>query len=116
MRNSSAVRSKRRTTGAIGSWISFVGAFPAGLVAGCLFAHGRDPAGRGIAVSLGMLGVGLLGGILSAVFVSRSMLRLAPNIRGKLLAVLPWIFLSGIWWIVLFNPIGDRLATWLKNL
>lgn len=116
MKNSSALRAKRRTVVAIGSWLSFVGAFPAGLVAGCLFAHGQDPAGRGIAVSLGMLGVGLLGGILSAVFVSRSMLRLAPNIRGKLLAALPWIFLSGIWWIVLFTPIGDRLATWLEHL
>ncbi|HLX69004.1 MAG TPA: hypothetical protein VKV04_05180 [Verrucomicrobiae bacterium] len=116
MKNSSAVRSRRRTTSAIGSWLSFVGAFPAGLVAGCLFAHGRDPAGRGIAVSLGMLGVGLLGGILSAVFVSRSMLRLAPNIRGKLLAILPWIFLTSIWWIVLFTPLGDRLAAWLQSL
>ena len=116
MKSSSVVRRRRRGTGAIGSWLSFVGAFPAGLVAGCLFAHGRDPAGRGIAVSLGMLGVGLLGGVLSAVFVSRSMLRLAPNIRGKLLAILPWIFLSGIWWIVLFTPIGERLAIWLQQL
>jgi hypothetical protein len=116
MKNSSAVRSKRRATGAVGSWISFVGAFPAGLLAGCLFAHGQDPAGRGIAISLGMLGVGLGGGIFSAVFVSRSMLRLAPNIRGKLLAALPWIFLIGIWWIALFNPIGDHLATWLEHL
>ena len=116
MKNSSAIRSKRRATGAIGSWLSFVGAFPAGLLAGCLFAHGKDPAGRAIAVSLGMLGVGLLGGIFSAIFVSRSMLRLAPNIRGGLLAALPWIFLSGIWWIVLFTPIGDRLASWLQHL
>jgi hypothetical protein len=115
MKNS-AVRPKRRATGAIGSWLSFVGAFPAGLLAGCLFAHGQGLIGRGIAVSLGMLGVGLLGGILSAIFVSRSMLRLAPNIRGKLLAILPWIFLSGIWWIVLFTPIGDRLAKWLQSL
>lgn len=116
MKNSSAVRSKQRATGAIGSWLSFIGAIPAGLVAGCLFAHGRDLAGRGIAVSFGILGVGLLGGVLSAVFVSRSMLRLAPNINGKLLAILPWIFLSGIWWIALFTPIGDRLATWLQHL
>jgi hypothetical protein len=116
MKNSSAIRSKRRATAAISSWLSFVGAFPAGLLAGCLFAHSQDPAGRGIAVSLGMLGVGLLGGILSAVFVSRSMLRLAPNVRGKLLAVLPWIFLTGLWWIVLFTPIGERLAAWLMGL
>ena len=102
--------------GPIGSWLSFVGAIPAGLVAGCLFAHGKDLAGRSIAVSFGILGVGLLGGILSSIFVSRSMLRLAPNIRGKLLAILPWIFLSGIWWIALSTPIGDHLATWLKSL
>lgn len=116
MKNPSALRSKRHAAIAIGSWLSFIGAFPAGLIAGCVLAHGQDAAGRGIGVALGMLGVGLLGGILSAIFVSRTMLRLAPNVRGKLLAFLPWVFLSGIWWIVLFTPLGDRLAEWLQRL
>lgn len=108
-----ALRSKRAFWAA---WISFVATFPAGMAAGCLLARGQDAAGRGIDVGLGMLGVGLLGGIVTAVFVSRSTVRLVPHISGKVLACLPWVILATFWWMALFTPTGDRLVEWLENL
>ena len=99
-----------------GTWIAFIGTFPAGMLVGCLMARGQDAAGRGIGIGLGMLGVGLLGGIVTAVFVSRSTVRLLPHTTGKLLACLPWLILASFWWMALFTPAGDRLAEWLESL
>jgi len=99
-----------------GTWIAFLATFPAGMFAGCLMAQGQDAAGRGIGIGLGMLGVGLLGGIVTAVFVSRSTVRLFPHTTGRLFACLPWAVLTSFWWMALFTPTGDRLFEWLENL
>jgi hypothetical protein len=83
---------------------------------GCLLGHGQDAAGRGIGIGLGMLGVGLLGGIVTAIFVSYLTVRAVPHFAGKLLACLPWFILASFWWMALFTPTGDRLAEWLESL
>jgi len=78
--------------------------------------HGQDAAGRGIGIGLGMLGVGLLGGIATAIFVSYFTVRTVPHLAGKLLACLPWFLLVSFWWMALFTSTGDRLAEWLERL
>ncbi len=115
MSNSTAP-SKRTFWFAVGAWLSFIATFPVGMAVGCLLAHGQDAAGSGIGIGLGMLGVGLLGGIVTADFVSYSTVRAMPHVAGKLLACLPWIILASFWWMALFTPTGDRLAEWLENL
>jgi len=100
----------------IGAWLSFVATFPAGIAVGLMLAHGQDAAGSGIGLGLGMLGVGLLGGIATAVFASYWTARLMPHVGGKLLACLPWIILTSFWGMTLFTPTGDRLVEWLENL
>jgi hypothetical protein len=99
-----------------GSWIAFIATIPAGMVVGCLLARGQDAAGSGIGIGLGMLGVGLLGGIVTAVFVSYFTARTVQHSVGKLLVCLPWIILVSFWWMALFTPTGDRLFEWLENL
>jgi hypothetical protein len=113
MNNSTILPSKRTFWGA---WVAFITTFPAGMAVGCLLARGQDAAGSGIGVGLGMLGVGLLGGIVTAVFVSYFTVRTKPHFSGKLLACLPWIVLAGFWWMALFTPTGDRLVEWLESL
>ena len=98
------------------AWIAFLAAFPAGMLVGCLLGRGHDAAGSGIGIGTGMLGVGLLGGIASAIYVSYFTVRALPNLAGRLLACLPWFILVIIWWIALFTPTGDRLAEWLEIL
>lgn len=97
-------------------WILFLATFPAGMAVGWLFARGQDAAGRGIGIGMGMLGVGLFGGIVGAIIVSRSAVRLLPDFSGKVLARLPWVILAIFWWMALFTPTGDRLAEWLERL
>ena len=97
------------------AWIVFLATFPAGMLAGCLLAHGQDAAGSGIGIGLGML-VGLVAGIVTAVWVSRSMLQTIPHFAGRLLAALPWIILAIFWFMVFFTPTGDRLFEWLESL
>ena len=116
MSTPTGLSSKRSVWFALGAWLLFIATFPAGMGVGFLLARGQDAAGRGIGIGLGMLGVGLLGGILTAVFVSYSTVRLIPSVVGKLLACLPWIILASFWWMALFTPTGDRLAQWLQDL
>ena len=111
--SSTALPSKRTFWGA---WVAFLATFPAGMLVGCLLAHGQDAAGSGIGIGLGMLGVGLLGGIVTAIFVSYFTVRTVPHVTGKLLACLPWLILVSFWVMALFTPTGDRLAEWLESL
>jgi F0F1-type ATP synthase membrane subunit c/vacuolar-type H+-ATPase subunit K len=86
------------------------------MAVGCMLAHGQDPAGRGIGLGLGMLGAGIPGGILMAVFVSYSMVRAMRSTLGKILAITPWLIFVIFWWMALFTPTGDRLFEWVENL
>ena len=85
------------------------------MLAGRALAHGQDAAGSGIGVGLGMIGVGLLGGIVTAAFVSYFSPRCVPNRVGKLMAFLPWFILGSFWWMMFFTANGDWLFSRLEK-
>lgn len=109
-------RQKRPGRIALIAWLAFLASFPAGMFAGWLMAHGQDPAGAGIGIGLGMLGVGLFGGILAAIFVSLWTIRALPHAIGKCLALLPWLILTAFWYITILTPTGDHVLEWLQDL
>jgi hypothetical protein len=92
-------------------WIAFIASVPVGCAVGWGFAHGQDAAGAGIGFAIGFLGVGLLGGMASAIFISRITVRLIQRRRvARTLAFLPWIVWAWFWWVMLLTPTGDRFA------
>jgi hypothetical protein len=99
----------------VGAWLLFIFAFPATLAVGCLLAHGQDPAGRGIGISLGILGA-FVANISTAIFLSFVTVRRMPRPSGKFLATVPWLILAVLYSRLLFTPDGDRLFQWLERI